>query len=129
MTEFAEVARDGVKFYDEQMTVRMAIKRNKKSIPFDAPFKKRQRDSKKEFGGISEKKKKPGPICCSKVISSLLDDIDIDWQFVGSTFRHVMMTKLRSENTTKKEVNYFCETSRRQFMHRQLLQHPNCERF
>ncbi|KAA6381466.1 MAG: hypothetical protein EZS28_023009 [Streblomastix strix] len=39
MTELAGVTRDGVKFNDEQMTVRMIIKKNMKLIPFDVPLK------------------------------------------------------------------------------------------
>ncbi|KAA6377598.1 MAG: hypothetical protein EZS28_026874 [Streblomastix strix] len=126
MTELAGVTRDGVKFDDEQMTVRMVIKKNRKPIPFDVPFKRREGDvcpvkaieqwfnqehcTKQVQEGVwwdFERKKKFGSIGCSKVLRSLLDDIGIDQQFGGSTVRHAMMTELRNDGATLKEVNDF----------------------
>ncbi|KAA6355320.1 MAG: hypothetical protein EZS28_049153 [Streblomastix strix] len=108
------------------MTVRMVIKKNKKPIPFDVPFKRREGDvcsvkaieqwfnqehcTKQVQEGVQwdfERKKMLGSIGCSKVLRSLLDDIGIDQQFGGSTVRQAMMTKLRSESSTIKEVNDF----------------------
>ncbi|KAA6366724.1 MAG: hypothetical protein EZS28_037748 [Streblomastix strix] len=44
MTELVGVTRDGVKLDDEQMTARMVIKKNKKPIPLDVPFKRLEGD-------------------------------------------------------------------------------------
>ncbi|KAA6384099.1 MAG: hypothetical protein EZS28_020376 [Streblomastix strix] len=106
--------------------MRLIIKNNKKSIPFDVLFKRREGDvypvkaieqwfnqedcTKQVQEGVwcdFKRKKKLGSFGCSQVLRYLQNDIGNNQQFGGSTVRHAMMTKLRREEATIKEVNDF----------------------
>ncbi|KAA6397633.1 MAG: hypothetical protein EZS28_006842 [Streblomastix strix] len=71
MTELANISRQDIVIGEEEMKVKMIIKKRKKPVPFDDPFQRRERD------------------------------------FGGSTVRHAMITKLRSEGVSLKAVNEF----------------------
>ncbi|KAA6357890.1 MAG: hypothetical protein EZS28_046584 [Streblomastix strix] len=126
MTELANISRQDIVIGEDEMKVKMIIKKRKKPVPFDVPFKRREGDvcpvralekwmnqkhcTKKENEGIwwnFQTNRKMGSQGCSKMLRSLLDEIGIDQKFGGSTVRHAMKTKLTSEGATLKEMNEF----------------------
>ncbi|KAA6332183.1 MAG: hypothetical protein EZS28_053306, partial [Streblomastix strix] len=52
-----------------------------------------------------DRRKVLGSIRCSKELKRVIEDADVDNTFEGSSIRHSMMTKLRSEGASLQEVN------------------------